>query len=393
MFHSLRWRIFFLVLFFMLLIPITVQLYITASTRGAFTQYIASNKEISSSSVKVLKPPADSSVKVSKPPADSNADKPEQGFNNSIDLTFFYALIISSILAFLCSFLCSHMIIKPIKALTQAAQAMEQGDLSQRVHIRSKNEIGILARAFNTMAEGQARFEQLRRNMISDIAHELRTPLTNIRGYLEGIQDQIFQPTPEIIGSLYEESLLLTRLVTDLQDLSLAEAGQLYLHRRPMDLTEVVYKAVQGLQPRITEKEIVLTIALPDRLPEALIDPERIGQVLRNLLSNAITHTPQRGMITVRASFDARAIQISVEDGGDGIAPEHLPYIFERFYRTDTSRSRATGGSGLGLAIVKQLVHAHNGTISVSSQPDKGSCFCFSIPTLNQSNMPLFSER
>jgi signal transduction histidine kinase len=282
------------------------------------------------------------------------------------------------------------MIIKPIKALTRAAQAMEKGDLTQRVHTRSKNEIGILARAFNTMAEGQARFEQLRRNMISDIAHELRTPLTNIRGYLEGILDGIFLPTAEIIGSLYEESLLLTRLVTDLHELSQAEAGQLHLHRQPMELTQVIHKAVQGLQPGITQKEITLTIALPDRLPEALIDPERIGQVLRNLLSNAITHTPQRGTITIKVSFDVQAIFIAVEDSGDGIAPEHLPYVFERFYRTDASRSRSTGGSGLGLAIVKQLVQAHGGNITVSSQVGMGSSFCFSIPYLTNVPLPLY---
>jgi signal transduction histidine kinase len=468
MFHSLRWRIFFIFLLAVMLILVVAQLYVDKGTQGAFTTYVATatKERCSASQVKGHVTPsgqelsclytmaqtndfaeiqamidqaaqqsgehlivvdqqqhivADSAhqfdkqslqeistsnlldgshgpvvlivassgnlspdLGIEKPQSNSDANQPAQGFNNSIKLTLFYALFFSTILALLFALLCSHMIIKPIKALTRAAQAMEQGDLSQRVRMCSKNEIGILARAFNTMAEAQERFEQLRRNMISDIAHELRTPLTNIRGYLEGIQDRIFQPTPAIVDSLYEESVLLTRLVTDLQDLSQAEAGQLQLYRRPMELTEVVYKAVQGLMPGITEKEIFLTVTVPGHLPEALIDPERIGQVLRNLLSNAIIHTPERGIITVKVSFDEQRIFTAVEDNGDGIAPEHLPYIFERFYRTDISRSRTTGGSGLGLAIVKQLVQAHNGTISINSEVGKGSCFCFSLPVSNQ---------
>jgi signal transduction histidine kinase len=257
---------------------------------------------------------------------------------------------------------------------------MEQGDLSQRVKIRTKDEIGKLAHAFNTMADSLAHSEELRRNMVSDVAHELRTPLTNIRGYLEGLKDHVVEPTQEIIASLYEESLILSRLVVDLQELSLAEAGQLYLLRKPLVLEEIISKAVASLQLQATSKQLLLFVDLPPILPRVMADAERVGQVLRNLLSNAITHTPPGGEITVRARANYDEALISVQDTGAGIEEEHLPNVFERFYRTDASRSRATGGSGLGLAIVKQMVEAHHGHIEVESTPGRGSCFTFTLP-------------
>jgi signal transduction histidine kinase len=229
---------------------------------------------------------------------------------------------------------------------------MAQGDLTQRVPNNAKDEIGQLAHDFNAMADSLARIEQLRRNMVSDVAHELRTPLSNICGYLEAIQDNVIQPTPEAIDSLYEEALLLHRLINDLQELAVAEAGQLKLARQPVAIGDLVDKAVQVVQGRVNGSRTIRTEIAPN-LPPAHVDSERIGQVLRNLLNNAVEYTPAGGNIIVSARQVRNQIQINVHNEGAGIAPAHLGNLFERFYRVDDSRTRETGGSGLGLAIVE----------------------------------------
>jgi signal transduction histidine kinase len=299
----------------------------------------------------------------------------------------------------------SRRILAPVEALTVAVQRMEAGDLSQRVDIASRDEIGDLARAFNSMADGLAQLEQLRRNMVTDVAHELRTPLSNIQGYLEALQDGVVEPDRHMIGSLHEEAMLLNRLVDDLQELSLAEAGQLRLERQPVALADVVDRAVEAVRPRAEAEGATLQVDLPGDLPLVDVDPKRIGQVLRNLLDNGLAHTPPGGEIGVAAHVacpepgDALSlskgrrtspepgrrsgqwVEVSVRDTGAGIAAKDLPYIFERFYRADKSRSRATGGAGLGLAIVRQLVEAHGGRIWVHSTEGEGSTFTFTLPT------------
>jgi signal transduction histidine kinase len=232
------------------------------------------------------------------------------------------------------------------------------------------------------MAEGLEQQERLRRTLASDISHELRTPLANIRGYLEALQEGVVAPSPGVLGSLHEEAMLLNRLVDDLQDLSLAEAGQLRLETRPVLLAPLVEAAITALTPRAAEKGIALRAALPDDLPPALADPERIGQVLRNLLANALTHTPAGGTVTTtaRAAEDRSFLEVTVADSGSGIPAEHLPHVFDRFYRADPSRTRATGGAGLGLAIVRQLVVAHGGEVGAESEPGSGARFRFTLP-------------
>jgi signal transduction histidine kinase len=274
----------------------------------------------------------------------------------------------------------SRRILGPVEALTSAARRMEAGDLSQRVEIASNDEIGDLARAFNSMADGLARLEGLRRNMVTDVAHELRTPLTNIRGYLEAVRDGLVKPERRVIDSLYEETLLLNHLVDDLQDLSLAEAGQLRLEQQPVALADVVDQAIGAFAPQAEAKGIALHVDLPEDLPLVNIDPRRIGQVLRNLLNNALTHTGLGGEVDVTAAASDRWIEVKIWDTGMGIAAEDLPYVFERFYRADKSRSRATGGAGLGLAIARQLVEAHGGQIEVESKIGEGTQFTFTLP-------------
>lgn len=303
-----------------------------------------------------------------------------QPFIGRVNRTFLLSILAALPLAAVLSLGLSRRILRPVEALTRAARRMEKGDLSQRVPAGSKDEIGQLAHAFNSMADGLARVEQLRRHMVSDIAHELRTPLANLQGYLEAAQDGVVQPGPEWVASLHEEALLLSRLVDDLQDLALAEAGQLRLLRRPVSLAESVTKALKAVQTRWHEKALQLQTDLPPDLPLAQADPERLGQVLRNLFDNAAQHTPPGGQITVSARPAGPEIEVSVRDTGGGIAPEDLPYVFERFYRADKSRARTTGGAGLGLAIVKQLVEAHGGQVGVASEPGQGTTFTFTLP-------------
>ena len=275
----------------------------------------------------------------------------------------------------------SARILRPVERLTAAAQRMEKGDLAVRVPVESEDEIGQLAHAFNAMAGSLASQEQLRRNMVGDVAHELRTPLTNLRGYLEAARDGLVAPDGALVDNLYEETMLLNRLVIDLQDLAQAEAGQLTLVRQPAALEGIVEQAVAILRPQAEAKGITLSDRSCRPLcPWWMSIATRVGQVLRNLLNNAVAHTPDGGEITVSARAMDQEVAVSVHDTGTGIAPEHLPYVFDRFYRADKSRARQTGGAGLGLAIVKQLVVAHGGSISVESVPGQGSTFTFTLP-------------
>jgi signal transduction histidine kinase len=305
---------------------------------------------------------------------------PAETFLAAVNRSLWLAVLIAGLLALLLALVFANTLLKPLHTLKTVAGRMERGDLSQRVTIKDRGEIGELAHAFNAMAESLSRSEQARRNLVNDVAHELRNPLMNIRGYLELLTEQILEPTPQTLASLYEETSLLGRLVADLQELSLAEAGQLRLARRPIELADVVSQTVQMVKPQLEQKQLALRVQLPPNLPPVAADPERVAQILRNLLRNAITHTSSPGEISLSACQRDAMVRVSVQDSGTGIAPEHLPYLFERFYRADASRSRATGGTGLGLAIAKQLIQAHGGQITVTSQPGVGSCFTFTLP-------------
>jgi signal transduction histidine kinase len=304
----------------------------------------------------------------------------EQAFINAVNRSIIIAVPVAALAAILLGFPLARSILKPIRALTFAAKKLETGDLSQRVQTSSRDEIGELANAFNEMADALNRAEDLRRNMVTDVAHELRTPLSNIRGYLEAIQDGIMQPSPQIIESLHEEAILLNRLVDDLQELSLAEAGRLTFIRQPISLEDVVRNAIIAVKPQANTKNLDILDSIPSELPFVNADRERIAQVFRNLLNNAITNTKSGGEIIISAQKKNRDIEVSVQDTGYGIPQDDLQFIFERFYRADKSRSRTTGGAGLGLAIVKQLIQAHGGQIAVVSKQGWGTKFTFTLP-------------
>ncbi len=265
-------------------------------------------------------------------------------------------------------------VLSPLRLLSSATERIAQGDLTQRVHLKSQDEFGRLGESFNRMIDNLRRSETIRRTMTADIAHELRTPVTIIQGNLEAILDEIYTPDAATITPIYEETLHLGRLIDDLRDLALAEAGELQLDKEPTDLTQLVNQVVETIDSSL-EHGPKLTVISPPFLPALSLDPKRIRQVLANLLNNALRYTPDDGEIRVEIARMEDAIELRVADNGPGIAPEDLPHLFERFYRGDRARSRAAGGSGLGLAIAKQWVEAHGGEIFARNVETGGAQF------------------
>jgi signal transduction histidine kinase len=297
------------------------------------------------------------------------------------------AVVVGSLLA--------YGLLRPIRTLTAAAGAIASGRLSQRVAVQSRDEIGELATAFNAMAASLEKAEQLRREMTADIAHELRNPIAVLQGNLEAVVDGVLPPTAENLQPLVDQTQVLTRLVDDLRTVALAEAGQLNLQRVPTQPAALAQSAVAQFQPRAEAKGVALRLEADPDLPELMLDPQRISQVLGNLLSNALRHTPAGGKVICRvtragevgkrveapagAARNTAQVIFSVADTGPGIPPEALPRIFERFYRADSGRSRADGGTGLGLTIARQLVEAHGGQIWARSQPGQGAEVAFRL--------------
>lgn len=266
----------------------------------------------------------------------------------------------------------------PVADVLAAIDAVARGDLSVRVRENIPGEFGRLARSFNNMTSELERAEQQRRNMTADIAHELRTPLHIIQGNLEGMLDGVYEPSTENITATLDETRLLSRLVSDLQTLSLAEAGQLPLHRVRISAADLLADVATSFAGQAAEQGVELQVDVtgePARL-ELDADPDRLDQVLSNLVANALRYTSAGGRVTLRACPVSEGVRLSVEDNGAGIPAEDLPYIFDRFWRGDRSRARQEGvGSGLGLAIARQLVRAHGGKIEVASQPGQGTIF------------------
>jgi len=271
---------------------------------------------------------------------------------------------------------------KPLEDLFNGIDAVEEGDLSVRVPVKKSDMFSDLFKRFNKMVGELERAEQIRRNLTADIAHELRTPLHIIQGNLEGILDGVYQPTREHINTTLEETRLLTRLVNDLQTLSLAETGQLPLHPTRFLLSDLIRDLASSFSSQAASQGVHLKTSLANPKQELTADYDRLNQVMSNLISNALRHTPGGGTVSIETgpgSNEERSVRILVKDTGQGIPPEDLPFIFDRFWRGDKSRSDRTF-SGLGLAIAKQLTHAHGGTIEAESAVGVGSTFRIEIP-------------
>jgi two-component system OmpR family sensor kinase/two-component system sensor histidine kinase BaeS len=274
----------------------------------------------------------------------------------------------------------SRRISAPLAAMTKAARRVAAGDLSVKAPGSSIQEVDALARAFNSMAAGLQHADQLRRNMTADIAHELRTPLTIIKGKLEGILDGVYPGTPEHIAPVLEEAGLLERLIEDLRLLSLAEAGQLPLHREEVPVAELLDDVQRKFASPATAQQIAITVDAAADLPTVDIDPQRMQQVLGNLVANSLRHTPPGGQIDLGAIRHNGGVAITVHDTGRGITPDDLPHVFDRFWRADRARSRQGSGAGLGLAIARQLVEAHGGQIGAASAPGQGTTITIELP-------------
>ncbi len=267
---------------------------------------------------------------------------------------------------------------RPLDELVDASAKVAEGDFSVRVDEQGPNEVRSLLRGFNSMAERLQENDQQRRNMLADVSHELRTPLTVIQGNVEGIMDGMYTADEARLKSILEETQVMSRLIEDLRTMSLAESGSLPLRREPTDLGELIRDTVAGFESQIKEKEITLELSLAET-EEVNIDPQRVREVLSNLVGNALRYTPSQGKVKVglteSTSGEERSVVISVEDSGAGIDSADLPHVFERFYKSSDS-----GGMGLGLSIAKYLVEAHGGKIWAESELGHGTKISFTLP-------------
>jgi two-component system sensor histidine kinase BaeS len=298
---------------------------------------------------------------------------------NRISNAALIAGLIAGGLALLLATWLSYRLLRPVRDLTLAAKSMASGDLSQRVPVRGDDELATLGVAFNQMADSLQNAEESRRAMTADIAHELRNPLAVQRANLEALQDGIYPLTPGSLTPILDQNQMLTRLVDDLRTLALADSGRLDLVRTPTDLPALVQRVVERYSPQAAARGIHISLHLSDPLPDLSLDAQRIEQILNNLLDNALRHTPDGGKIEVSLTSTAQQVVLSVHDSGAGIPEDALPFIFERFYRADRSRSRAEGGTGLGLAIARQLAEAHGGNLSAANHPLGGAVFTLAL--------------
>ena len=306
-----------------------------------------------------------------------------QNFQASFNESLLTSIFVAMAVAIAVSFIFSRSIIAPIRDMTAASQRIANGHYDERVNSRGSDELGQLADRFNQMAEQLEQVESMRRRLIGDVTHELRTPLTAIKGSAEGLIDGILPATDETYGQIHAEAERLNRLVDDLQELSRVEARAYQLDFRDLDASMLIQTVIKRMQFQFDEKRVTLTINLPPHPVMLHADEDRIVQVLTNLVGNALQYTPKNGEVTISLESTGNEARFSVKDTGIGIPPDHLPHIFDRFYRVDKSRSRAHGGSGIGLTIAKHLVEAHAGKIWAESAGEgKGSTFVFTLPLI-----------
>ena len=291
---------------------------------------------------------------------------------------------LSSVIGAIAGVMVSRRLTRPLRDLELGAQSLNLRQLDVQIDdSKGGQEIEAVAKAFNNMTQRLRHSEAVRKNLLADVAHELRTPLTVVQGNLRAMLDGVYPTNEEEIAGLFDQTQHLTRLVEDLHELANAEADQLSLDFEDVDIAEMVQACASAFRPMAEEKEITLRPELLGKLPTISADRTRITQALNNLIHNAIQHTPAYGTITIQAEQLGESLEIRVNDTGDGIAPDHLPHVFDRFYRADPSRQRHEddSGSGLGLAIARAVIETHNGTITAESNGlEKGSRFIIKLP-------------
>jgi signal transduction histidine kinase len=307
-------------------------------------------------------------------------------FIQRINRLLLYGALIGAIIALVLGVLLSRTLTRPIRELTKATHAVSEGDLSQHVPVRSNDELGELAQAFNKMSSELARSVNTRKQMTADIAHELRTPLSLILGHAEAVHDGVLPPTRENFEIIREEATRLEHLVNDLRILSLADAGELTISPQALEPQRLLNEVAALYQYQARQKNITLEQQVEAPVPAIQVDPGRMTQVMTNILDNALRHTPEGGRVVLAARAAGEHVELSVQDSGPGLDREDLERIFERFYRTDNSRQRdgaVPGGSGLGLAIARSIVQAHGGQISAESQIGHGLRVIVRLPKQN----------
>jgi signal transduction histidine kinase len=334
------------------------------------------------------------------PPDGTTGSVAERVFLRNIVFIVLFGGIAAGSVALLMAFFLTRRLTAPVRSLTRAAQRLAAGEGHEPLALPAETELAEMAQAFNSMAIDLERQKQLRRQLMADITHELRTPLSVLRLQIEGLEDGVEQATPEVFGSLHQEVSLLTRLVEDLRLIALADAGQLPLAVEPVAPGRALEHAAAAAAPRARQQGIALHVAPAGEMPLIEADPQRLAQMLGNLLENALRYTPAGGVVTLQMRQQAGDpsgrvghapgsqppaqaaswVVFEVKDTGPGIAAEDVPHIFDRFYRTDRARSREKGGSGLGLAIVERLARLHQGNVDVSSKPGQGSTFRIYLP-------------
>jgi signal transduction histidine kinase len=311
-------------------------------------------------------------------------ERAAEQFLASVNQALLWAGITAVIIALILGVVLAQQLTRPLRRLTAATQAVAAGDFSQQVPITSSDELGDLARDFNQMARALELSEMQRQQMLADTAHDLRTPISIMRSHLEAMLDGVFEPTPENLAVVHEETLQLSRLVEDVRTLSIAEAGQLPLALQPVDLAELAASAAAAFAPLAEADGITLTVATTST-PCVSGDPARLQQVLANLIANALRYAPQGGSaapaVHITVSAAAGEAAVSITDNGPGLSSAQQAHVFDRFWRSDAARGRDQGGSGLGLAIARSIVQAHGGSIAVSGEPGVGTTFTITLPT------------
>jgi signal transduction histidine kinase len=314
-------------------------------------------------------------------PGPFREDRPEAAFINQFYRVLIISTSIAVAIALVLGILLARTMTRPLRELTKATEAVAAGDLDQTVPVRSRDELGQLAASFNQMNARLAEVQNSRRQLTADVAHELRTPISVILAHVDGMLDGVVEVDTESVAILQDEAQRLNRIIDDLRLLTLAETHELELERRPTEVEPVLRQAANAHRAEAKLKGIQIILAVPDGLPLASIDPDRILQVLGNLIANALYFTPQGGEIQLKATNTPTGILIGVEDDGPGIPPEDLPHVFDRFYKGDKSRTRSKGeGTGLGLAIAKSIVEGHGGRIWAEGQPGQGATIFFTLP-------------
>lgn len=300
-------------------------------------------------------------------------------FLDAIHRDLIWGTLTALALTLLLTYLLTRWVLRPLLQITAITKKVADGNYSERVKAVSRYEGGQLADAFNNMAENLEKIEQLRKNMVADIAHELRTPLTNLRGYLEGLSDSVIPPTPETFRMLEQEVLRLVNLVEDLQQLAKADAAKAFLDLQELSLHELLVQIMDLYRPNFQEKQIVVQWRLEPDSDTVTADRDKLLQAIRNLADNAWKYTPSGGTVAISAQRSVDGIKIVFANSGTVIEAKDIPYLFERFFRADRSRSRNAGGAGIGLAIVKELIEAHGGTVGAESD-ESGTRVWFTLP-------------